>query len=75
MEIWSLVPWLHVDRKQMHYPLDHDAPWLSIDICFRFAKFEKITNIFATQIVDQERIGWQEIPWFKKFLVEFSTKQ
>ena len=56
MEIWSLVPWLRVDRKQMHHPLDLDAPWLSIDICFRFAKFENLQICFLHKLLI--KIGW-----------------
>ena len=31
--ILTLVPWKHVDRKQMFYPLDHDAPLTWKNVC------------------------------------------
>ena len=46
MGIWIPVPWRRVDRKQMLYPLDHNAPLWQMNF-----------NLFIIQMVFYSEAG------------------
>ena len=55
----------------MHYPLDHDAPWLSIDICFRFDKFEKLQIFLQHKLLINNGWDGKRYPGSRNFLQNF----
>ena len=48
-EIQSFVPWRHEDRKQMRYPLDHDAPQTKIKVCWKTYFMERLLPVSGTK--------------------------
>ena len=54
---WTPVPWRRVDRKQMLYPLDHDAQIAAMFPNFKWLGFWiSLENLFTTiQIPNKSR--------------------
>ena len=55
MGIWTPVPWRRVGRKQMLYPLDHDAPHYTTYADNKQFKNIKSTFFFAEQALRKPR--------------------